>query len=221
MLAVVVEVQLHRDPRKRLSWPVYVTTLRARLSCPTALLVVCVDPAVATWAAAPIDMGPPGSRVVPIVLGPDRVPVPTLEQARQNPELAVLAAMAHGGKPPFRELLGALLTALESTDQDHALLYLEVVLSSLPTAAAAYLEELMTTETPRYQSAFTRRHFDSGKAEGKAEAKIADVLAVLDARGVALGDEASARITGCGDLDVLDRWLRRAATAQTVDDLFG
>jgi hypothetical protein len=37
-LAVVVEVQLRSDSGKRLSWPVYVTTLYARLRCPVTLL---------------------------------------------------------------------------------------------------------------------------------------------------------------------------------------
>lgn len=43
ILAVVVEVQLRPDPDKRWSWPVYVTSLRARLHRPTLLLVVCPD----------------------------------------------------------------------------------------------------------------------------------------------------------------------------------
>src|SRR5690606_30062787 len=40
VLGIVVEVQLQPDARKRFSWPVYVTGLRARLECPCCLLVV-------------------------------------------------------------------------------------------------------------------------------------------------------------------------------------
>ncbi|MGQ0776395.1 MAG: hypothetical protein ACT4NY_18545 [Pseudonocardiales bacterium] len=43
VLAVVVEVQLGRDQDKRWSWPVYLTTLRARLRRPAELLVICPD----------------------------------------------------------------------------------------------------------------------------------------------------------------------------------
>jgi hypothetical protein len=33
-------------------------------------------------------------------------------------------------------------------------------------------------------------------------------------------DDARARITGCTDLDQLDAWVRRAATVDSIDDLF-
>ena len=38
--AIVVEVQLSPDEEKRYTWPVYITHMRARLRCPTVLLVV-------------------------------------------------------------------------------------------------------------------------------------------------------------------------------------
>ena len=34
--AIVVEVQLRPDTRKRRTWPVYVATLHARLGCPSS-----------------------------------------------------------------------------------------------------------------------------------------------------------------------------------------
>lgn len=46
------------------------------------------------------------------------------------------------------------------------------------------------------------------------------MLAVLDARGIAVSDDARARITGCTDLEQLDVWVRRAVAAATVDELF-
>lgn len=57
VLAIVVEVQLSRDRGKQWSWPVYLTTLRARMQCPTLLMVVCVDTVTATWCATPIPLG--------------------------------------------------------------------------------------------------------------------------------------------------------------------
>ncbi|MGQ0573273.1 MAG: hypothetical protein ACT4RN_03600 [Pseudonocardia sp.] len=67
--AVVVETQLWRDEDKRWSWPVYVATLRQRHRCPAVLLVVCVDAAVAAWCATPIELGHPGARLAPLVIG--------------------------------------------------------------------------------------------------------------------------------------------------------
>src|SRR3954471_7389066 len=41
---IIVEVQLTMAPRKRLSWPAYVTVSRAVHGCPADLLVVAPDP---------------------------------------------------------------------------------------------------------------------------------------------------------------------------------
>lgn len=128
VLAIIVEVQLGKDPSKRRSWPVYLATLHARLGCPVFLLVVCPDPATAAWSAKPILLGHPGFVLRPLVLGPDRVPVVTdPDLAGGSPELAVLSAMAHGTHPDRDQILDALLSALDSVDRDHADLYADVV----------------------------------------------------------------------------------------------
>jgi hypothetical protein len=62
VLAVVVEVQLSRDPAKRFSWPVYQAVVRARLRCPTTLLVICPEAATAAWCASTIQLGPNRAR---------------------------------------------------------------------------------------------------------------------------------------------------------------
>jgi hypothetical protein len=85
----------------------------------------------------------------------------------------------------------------------------------LPAAARDCLEELMTTTSHRYQSEFARRYFNQGEAQGEAKA----VLAFLDARGIAVPDDIRARIAACTDLDQLDTWIRRAATAHKIQDL--
>jgi hypothetical protein len=46
------------------------------------------------------------------------------------------------------------------------------------------------------------------------------LLAVLAARGIEVPDDVQARITGCTDLEQLETWIRRAATADSVQDLF-
>ncbi|MBO0871426.1 MAG: hypothetical protein J2P15_22965, partial [Micromonosporaceae bacterium] len=122
VLAVVIEVQLRVDARKRRSWPVYVATLHARLGCPVRLLVVCPGAAVAAWCAAAIVAGDLVLR--PRVLGPRQVPLVTDPLvARDSPHLAVLSAMAHGSRPDPDPVFEALLTALSVVDQDHADLY--------------------------------------------------------------------------------------------------
>jgi hypothetical protein len=96
--------------------------------------------------------------------------------------------------------------------------YSDVVLAALPAAAHRYLEALVTAGTfPReYQSALVRRYVGQGRAEGEAAA----VLTVLDARGIDVPSDARARITSCTDLDQLNSWVRRAVTADSIQELF-
>lgn len=217
VMAVVVEVQLRRDADKRWSWPVYLTTLRARMRCPTVVLVVCVDDATARWCAAPIELGHPGATIVPLVLGPGSVPVVTdAADAGRQPELAVLSAMAHGPRADRTAVLDALISGLEGVDQEHATLYAAIVLAALPEAARHHLEALMRSPTFEYQSDFVRKFVFQGRAEGKIE----DLLAILAARDIDVPDAARARIAGCTDNPQLTLWVVRAATATSIDDVF-
>src|SRR6478609_8124957 len=96
VLGIVVEVQLTPKPRKRFTWPLYLTALRAKLECDTCVLVIAPTIDVARWAAEPIAIGF-NSVVAPLVVGPGGVPIVTdVERATRAPELAVLSVMAHG-----------------------------------------------------------------------------------------------------------------------------
>ena len=55
-----------------------------------------------------------------------------------------------------------------------------------------------------------------GEAEGKAEG----VLDVLSARGLPVSEAQRARVLGCTDVAILGRWLRRAVTAATAEEVF-
>jgi hypothetical protein len=46
------------------------------------------------------------------------------------------------------------------------------------------------------------------------------LLKFLSARRINLSDEQKARILACSDLDTLDRWIERAATISSADQLF-
>ena len=53
-------------------------------------------------------------------------------------------------------------------------------------------------------------------AEGKAQA----ILTVLKARNVEVPDFLRVRISTCTDLEQLELWIGRAATATTIDEVF-
>ena len=46
------------------------------------------------------------------------------------------------------------------------------------------------------------------------------MLDVLDTRGLAITDAQRDRIVNCDDLKTLSRWIRRAVTVASVDELF-
>lgn len=227
-LGIVVEVQLRRDDQKRMSWPVYVVGLRARIECPTCLLVVTPSEAVATWAKTPIELGP-GARLVPFVVGPSSVPIVTdSAEATRDPELAVLSAMAHGKGDPSvaTSIAKAALGGLERLDLDdeRAMLYLDLIVHSLGDATRAALEALMRSGTYQYQSDFAKKYFSEGMAKGLAEGvakgRALAVLHVLRARNVATNEEQRERILGCGDVAVIERWLEHAVTVTSAEQLF-
>jgi len=56
-------------------------------------------------------------------------------------------------------------------------------------------------------------------AEGATGAKIAAILAVLAARGVPVSAEVRSVIEACKDVAMLDRWIVRAATAASAEEV--
>ncbi|WP_433182241.1 hypothetical protein [Actinoallomurus sp. CA-150999] len=212
-LAVIVEVQQRRDPQKHLTWPAYVATARARLGCPTVLLVISPKAGVAGWARKPIPLGHPGLVLRPLVLGPEEVPVLTDAQAVPSPELAFLSAAVHGPGPDGPKVFEVLLDCMETIDADWAQGLMDEVLAVLPRAARNLLEGMMKTETGEYRSELFRQVVH--------ETQVDFVLAMLSSRGVTVPEEARARIFGCTDVEQLLEWGKRAATADSIKDVLG
>jgi hypothetical protein len=94
------------------------------------------------------------------------------------------------------------------------------VLAVLPEAARDLLEDMMTAGTREYKSDFARRYYGQGVAKGRADEAAEIILTVLSARDIAVPEHARTRITECTDLEQLEEWARRAATASAVADLF-
>jgi hypothetical protein len=207
---IIVEVQLAADPRKRLSWPAYVTVSRAIHGCPADLLVVAPDPAVAGWCAEPIEIGVPGFALFPPVLRRNAVPVVTeLEEAARRPELGVLSAMAHGETGQGAMIAAAVLPAIQGLD-DRARLYYDLVYNSLNEAARRALEAMM--KGYEYQSDFAKKYVLEGRTEEAARA----LLTVLRVRGIAVPDAIRERILAQKEPERLERWLEKAAVAASV-----
>ncbi|MEZ4447944.1 MAG: hypothetical protein R3B09_00605 [Nannocystaceae bacterium] len=221
--ALVGEVQTGIDPRKRRRWPVYVTSLFARLGCPVDLVVLTLDREVAAWASRPIVVGtlPGALTVTPTVIGPDQIPrITDLEAARRAPELAVLSAVAHGDEEGAGAIAFAALAASRDLDNDHSIFYVDLVLHHLGPAARALLEELMATANYEFQSDFARRYYTEGKSEGILAGEALLLLRLLERKGIALSDDDRERVLRCTECAQLEAWADRLLTATGRDDIF-
>jgi hypothetical protein len=219
VFGIVLEVQLSVDERKGFVWPAYVAGLRARLSCPVCLLVVTVDEVVARWASKCVQLGGL-HHFTPYVLGPSGVPqVIDENEARANPELAVLSAMAHGRDADIeRSARIAKAAQLASTDldEDRSTLYFDLIYQSLGEAA----RKALRTMEPRkyeYQSDFARHYFAQGKEHGEAAGRSDLILRLLELRfGQVDADIQSAvRSAPIPDLNAIGE---RLLTAKSLDE---
>ncbi|MCC6216846.1 MAG: hypothetical protein IT376_18450 [Polyangiaceae bacterium] len=220
VLAVVLEVQLWIARQKLFVWPSYLVSARASLRTLDAVLfVITNDLAVPAWARQPIPLGPGSGFVQAHVLGPAELPLLTdATLARAHPTYAALTAAVHGRVAEPREAARAALIAAEAVREalqgGDALLCYDLLVAALGTQAREVFEML----PQGYQ--FADEGFRRAAAEGKAEGKAEDILAVLEAREVAVSPALRARILECRDLGALDLWLRAAATCATADALF-
>ncbi|MES1241560.1 MAG: hypothetical protein ABUT39_08065 [Acidobacteriota bacterium] len=104
----------------------------------------------------------------------------------------------------------------ESSIQDLCLVRPLSVAALLDAAAAdnAVVEALIVKGNPVLQEREA-----AARAEGKAEGRADAILQVLEARGVAVSPSQRQEILESSGLDRLDRWLRRAATASSADEV--
>jgi hypothetical protein len=226
VLGTIFEVQLERKDRKRYTWPLYAVAARARHECPFVLTVVSPDPAVARWAGQPIELG--NGIFVPRVIGPEGIPqVTDRDQAVREPQLAVLSVVAHGGGEVATavSIARAAVNAVLSLPEEQRLLYSVLIEKALSQAARKALE--MEPQIEKFFTEAHRRSFDQGQAKGKAEGEAKGkaegeakaLMMILKRRGLAMTDEQQRQIVSCADLATLDRWLDRALSVTSVEEL--
>ncbi len=119
-------------------------------------LVFALDKAVASWCAQPIDLDRNGSVVNPVVVRPSQIPrITDLDQAREEPELAILSAVAHAKDENADEAADVALAGLAAChglDIDRATRYSDFIFSRLGPAAWQALDNLMTARKYQPQS---------------------------------------------------------------------
>lgn len=96
---------------------------------------------------------------------------------------------------------------------------LEVGLGDTP--ARAFWRKLMKVNGSSFpgRGTLVEESFLEGKAEGQAAGLAQAVLQMLAHRGITVSDETRERITGCHDLDTLNRWVDEAFTVAGAEEL--
>lgn len=214
---LLVEAQGKDDPKKPAAWAYYVSHVHAKYNLPPVLLVVCQDARTAEWATGPLCIGPRewASLVVyPLVLGPHNVPAVTdVRAAESDIPLATLSAITHANDSGIGAILKTLATALQSIDEDDALIFAELTELGLGKSPAAQTwRQLMTVDL----SFFRSETADRLRAEGLARA----VLRRLHARGIEVPQDIRERIETCTTPAILDNWLDRSYVVDSAADLF-
>ncbi|MFD4761368.1 hypothetical protein ACFWOJ_21575 [Streptomyces sp. NPDC058439] len=226
---LAIEAQGKKDPEKPASWMYYLSYLQAKYKLPPMLLVVCQDRATAEWATRPFTVGHPQLPVLTLqalVAGPHNMPVITdVAEARKDLALATLAAITHAGDPDVGAILKTLSTALRDVLETIADPIVELTAQGLGNRPAAQQwRNLVAVDLSFYKSSLSEEIRDEGRAEGRAEGRTEGfargILLFLAQAGIDVPDEARERIMGCTDLDALSRWLLRAPTATSIEDVF-
>ena len=227
--ALVLEIQLRPHRQKKYAWPFYQSSTFRRLQCPTFVVVIAIKPRVARWADDTIWTGQTHFR--PIVIGPKQLPlILDTRHARDNVAMAVLSGLAHPKEPEAEQIGEALWQALDQRsdrqpDPRHDL-YWDQFLALIGETTRRQLMILLGGYQP--QSEWGKKIYAEGESKGllegerKGERKgqAAALTMLLQARGLPPDPTVRERIEQCRDMKTLRQWLRRAATAVHLDEVF-
>jgi len=225
-ILLAVEAQSAKDSNKPSSWAYYLSFLFTKYKTPPLLLVVCQDRATAEWAAQPVSIGPrwwAALTLHPLVAGPHNMPLITdPDEARADLALATLSAITHAKDPDINGILKALSTALQGVPEAVADPIIEFTSQGLGgnRRAAELWRNLVAVDLSFYKSYISEEIRDEGRSEARVQTAAEDVLLVLETRGLEVTDEIRERITGCDDPEILRRWLARAVTAPSAEEIF-
>ena len=229
LCALITEVQLEKKGSKHRTWPLYAAWTHYRLDCPVYVVVFAPDEALARWAAGPFRIGDMVLR--PYVIGPEQLrPITTFEQAREAVELTFLSGVAHRDEPVALDIGLSLRRALDVSDHELGELMWDIYLGSIGDPIRKALEMELRNYKP--MSDWGKRIYAKGEQEGEAkgrqegeakgrqEGEAKALLVLLSARRIRITRAQRQRIRSCREPRRLETWLRRAATATTVAEVF-
>ncbi|WP_437332600.1 hypothetical protein [Sorangium sp. So ce394] len=138
----------------------------------------------------------------------------------------MLSAVAHGNGPNGLAVVLAALVALGRLDQEHAMVYFQLIWNALREPMRQALEALVMERQIEGEATFppfVQKLIDRGKLEGMREGELKgkrDTLLRLLARaGIVLTENERARVQACTDMAILDRWLDNVLGAKTAAEV--
>ena len=178
---LVVEVQGRRDADKPWVWPAYVAMMRRRHKVPVDLLVITPRGSVARWAARPLHLTWAGTTLRPRVIGPAQLPVLLRpEEAAQDIELAMLAAVAHVNHPQRLQIARAALMAVQELRLEAAPRYTDIIRAVIGPLEEeldmSVLDRVYSKDTIAKLKAAIAEGEERGKAEGEAKGLLHGLL---------------------------------------------
>ena len=226
---LLVEAQTRIEAKKETSWPYYVAYLRDRYKLEVVLLVLCVDPATAAWAAEPLrtGLGRATQVTVPHVLGPANVPrVSRVEDALNDLDFATFCLWIHSNDPDIEGILTVMGQALsQDTDADVRDDLAALIEDGLGSEhARKFWRNVMETRfNPRRGTIVGEARIagrEEGIVKGVVKGKAQRLLYLLERREFPLTEEIRQRVTTCTDEPLQDLWFDRAIDATTLDEIF-
>jgi hypothetical protein len=139
--------------------------------------------------------------------------------ARDNPELAVLSAMAHGQDADVERALEIAFVAQKASvglDADRCRIYCDLIRNSLGKAARSALKN-MDPQKYVFQSEFARKYIALGTKKGAAKGRAAIVIRQLTLRFGPL-DSATRQTVQRASVAQLDAIAERLLTARTLQE---
>jgi len=233
VFAAILEVQLRWDAGKLRTWPTYLAHLEAELNLDAALVVYCPKASVAERYRHQIADGGLSLKLDPFFLTPEHLPLITdTEAGKKHPARTVLAALANSDSTHVQDAFPALGAALANVGDTRSVSYYDIVAAGLPPAVSQDWRTYMTsTVKHRFLSDHLRtleaeaiergleRGLEQGLEQGRRQEAAEAVLAVLAARSFTVPARAKKKIRSTTDLQVLNTWLQKAATATSIDDV--
>ncbi|MBL9105583.1 MAG: hypothetical protein JNL82_31895 [Myxococcales bacterium] len=221
----IVEVQGEPAARKRKVWPFYVTGFEVRFGCPATLVIFALDDDVADWCGEPIVFSGGRGRLQPVAIRTRDIPVITDPLvAAAAPELAVLSVAAHGREPGAEHIARAALEACHRLDSQARLHYADFIVAFLGKVARAALGQLMQLDdrNPFFSEEFRQSWaggWAEGEAKGEAKGEARSLLRLFRLRGWTVTPEVEARVSGCRDEALFEKWTARVLTAASLDEV--